>query len=493
MKMKKVLILGFVLVFVFVLAACGNNVQIPQESENAPAESQGIEPVGTPDESGAKEAEEAAGVSWDVIEDAYMFTFPLVLLDATKIKTTNTVEATNKQAPENQLIHARKLADADSKDVVTPNVDTIYSQAFLNLEDTAMVYKTPPAEDRFCTTELLDAYTNCEAILYASGVKFLLTGPGFEGEVPEEMDEIPVSTNTVWLLTRTEVKDADDLENIYALQEQMELVPLDVYLSGEDYEPQEGSFDEENNFVPIEHVLGMGIKEYFDKANELLEKNPPAKEDADMMARIAGAGIGPGMQFDEGILPEGAQQKWQGMLDSFDENMLKKSAQFIKKMGAWTYTGEPIAEFGTEYAYRALIAKEGLGANPVYVAIYPKAATDDDGDALDGSDAYVIHFESDGFPPLLEDGFWSITAYGEDDFLIDNELNKYSISDRSDFTLNEDGSLDIFVQPDAPTDESMQKNWLPVKEGRFHVYLRIYMPDTQALAEGWTAPSILKG
>lgn len=77
---------------------------------------------------------------------------------------TNTVAPSHTRAPVNQLIHAKGLATAASKDIVTPNVDTVYSQSFLDLEDTPMVY-VKPQTDRFCSVEVMDAYTNAVAIL----------------------------------------------------------------------------------------------------------------------------------------------------------------------------------------------------------------------------------------------------------------------------------------------------------------------------------------
>lgn len=86
-----------------------------------------------------------------------------------------------------------------------------------------------------------------------------------------------------------------------------------------------------------------------------------------------------------------------------------------------------------------MVALVGLGANTVDVAIYPKTAVDETGAALTGEKKHTLHFET--LPPTLEGGFWSVTAYGEDDFLIDNSIDRYCINDRSDFKLNADGTL----------------------------------------------------
>ena len=98
-----------------------------------------------------------------------------------------------------------------------------------------------------------------------------------------------------------------------------------------------------------------------------------------------------------------------------------------------------------EYVYRALVALAGLGANTVEVALYPKIEQDADGNTLTGEKSYLLHFES--YPQVLEGGFWSVTA------------------------------------PENTT------NWLPVGDGGFHLYMRIYTPDMDAL-DTWTAPAI---
>ena len=164
---------------------------------------------------------------------------------------------------------------------------------------------------------------------------------------------------------------------------------------------------------------------------------------------------------------------------------LKKNAQnYAQKLGQWTYYGDPIGNFGTAYDYRTMVAMMGLGANTTDIAIYPKTETDITGAALDGKKTYILHF--DELPSTVEDGFWSVTAYGEDDFLIDNPIDRYCLNDRSGLKQNPDGSVDIILSKDAPEDTT---NWLPVGEGKFHLFLRIYKPDWDALSS-WQPATI---
>lgn len=84
----------------------------------------------------------------ELLEQAYLYAFPLVLMDATRKVSTNTETPNDTRAPINQFIHAKKLADAASRAVVTPNVDTIYTQAFLDVSAEPMLYGVPQT-DRF--------------------------------------------------------------------------------------------------------------------------------------------------------------------------------------------------------------------------------------------------------------------------------------------------------------------------------------------------------
>ena len=432
----------------------------------------------------------------DTIRDAYTFTFPLVIMDATLKYSTNTEKPQGGKAPINQLIHSRRLANADDRTVVTPNIDTLYTQAYFDLSKDAMVFYKPKT-DRFCSVEMIDAYTNCRHILGTGGDtederSYLVTGPDFTGEVPEGLKLISMPTNMGWMLVRTIINDKSDYENVYTIQDSMKLVPLSAYLeNGFNYTPPSGIYDIRYEYEPLRHVQNMSPQDYFNTANKLMLANPPAAEDAKIVARMKKIGVGPGLTFNQSILGPNGLQKWKDMLAGLTNWLTSESKEFLKQMGIWVLYGEPIAEFGDEYEYRALIAIAALGANPISVAIYPKATTDDNGAVLNGTNSYRIHFEKDALPPVKTNGFWSITAYGEDNFPIDNEIDRYLINDRSKVKYNDDGSLDIILQQQPPQGGEMFENWLPVKDN-FHLHLRIYLPKEEVLNDTWKTPSIIR-
>jgi hypothetical protein len=66
-----------------------------------------------------------------------------------------------------------------------------------------------------------------------------------------------------------------------------------------------------------------------------------------------------------------------------------------------------------------------------------------------------------------------------------NKLNRYTLSTRDKFTLNKDGSVDLYIQKNSPG-KGKEANWLPAPDGKFILMLRLYWPRE-------TPPSIIDG
>ncbi|MFR6092528.1 MAG: DUF1254 domain-containing protein [Faecalibacterium prausnitzii] len=96
-------------------------------------------------------------------------------------------------------MHARKLLDASSRTVVSPNVDTIYTQAWLDVSAEPQIYVVPET-DRFFNVQVLDAWTNTAAVLEAPGA-YAIAYSGWEGTArgrPAHRRPHP----TVWTIAR---------------------------------------------------------------------------------------------------------------------------------------------------------------------------------------------------------------------------------------------------------------------------------------------------
>lgn len=78
------------------------------------------------------------------------------------------------------------------------------------------------------------------------------------------------------------------------------------------------------------------------------------------------------MEFDASVLTGDIQANWREMLQGLRPKLAAEGMKFSKQLGQWSYFGAPIGDFGTEYAYRALVAIAGLGANTVEIARTPR-------------------------------------------------------------------------------------------------------------------------
>src|SRR5262247_1839471 len=65
--------------------------------------------------------------------EAYIYGYPLVTMEMTRRVTTNVERPEGAHAPMGQFANFREYPDASFQEVTTPNADTLYSVAFLDL------------------------------------------------------------------------------------------------------------------------------------------------------------------------------------------------------------------------------------------------------------------------------------------------------------------------------------------------------------------------
>jgi hypothetical protein len=140
--------------------------------------------------------------------------------------------------------------------------------------------------------------------------------------------------------------------------------------------------------------------------------------------------------------------------------------------------------------FAASAAMLGLLWNPSEVSTYDVAFTDGTGAPLDGGNRYVLRFD----PPPPVNAFWSVTMYSADDQLfVPNPIDRYSLGDRTPGTVyGADGSIEIHLQAEEPTDPTERANWLPAPTGPFYLVTRHYSPRAEILTGDWVPPPIEK-
>ena len=168
----------------------------------------------------------------------YVFTLPLTMLERERKVRLDPValEKARKFAPAapiNQIGHNKTLATAHDIMPYTPNNDTVYSGAVLELIDEPMILSAPDIADRYWSVEVADCYTNNLFYIgtratHGKGGNHAFVGPKWKGTLPDGVVEHRVPTNTVMFAIRIGVVagDSADLKVVNALQEKFALTSL---------------------------------------------------------------------------------------------------------------------------------------------------------------------------------------------------------------------------------------------------------------------------
>ena len=412
---------------------------------------------------------------------AYIYAYPLVLSEMTKRVIPN------KRAAINQFEHAEAFPLPDLKVVIRPNVDTLYSNAWLDLSQEPIILSVPDTGGRYYLMQLLDAWTETFAVpgKRTTGTKaghFAITGPNWKGTLPKGMQEIKSPTNMVWIIGRTQTNGVSDYANVHQIQRCFKLTPLSAWgksAASPSLLPANSSLDLKT--TPPQQVARMDATTFFKTFAELLKTNSPHDADAPLLAQLKTIGIAVGKDFDVRTLdPETVKGLDRAVKDApklFPVYRVKNRPV----IDGWGFSIK-IGKYGTAYSERASQAFFGLGALAPEDAVYGGTNVDNEGQTLKGTNRYVLHFDKNALPPVR--AFWSVTLYAADGFFVANSINRYAIGDRDKLLFNQDGSLDIYIQPDSP-EKGKDSNWLPAPAGEFNLTLRLYRPKPELINRKW--------
>lgn len=428
--------------------------------------------------------------------EAVIYGLPLVMMDLTMQNFRNAPPP--RGAPVNQFLHERVFPTASFKQVVRVNVDTLYSSAFLDLSKEPLVLSVPDTRGRYYLLPLMDAWTNVFATpgtrtTGSHAASFIVAGPDWNGTAPVGLPVLRSPTNMVWLLGRTETHGPDDYPAVHVIQDGYKLVPLSKF--GSAYTPPSvlGDPDFDAKTPPVEKLRNMSAARYFDTLARLLRSNPPPDADAPVIGQLARIGIVPGKPFDPSHLDPAVAKGLEGSLSVALQKLQEAvSQQMGTSKNGWRIPPMTLGQFGTNYRLRAIITWIAFGANLPADAVYPTTYVDGDGQALNGSNDYTLHFDKGEAPPV--NAFWSVTVYGPDSFFVTNPVNRYAISSWMPLKHGSDGSLDIYIQKDPPG-KGKESNWLPAPEGNFNLTLRMYWPKNKppSVIDGtWSPPGVTK-
>jgi hypothetical protein len=180
----------------------------------------------------------------------------------------------------------------------------------------------------------------------------------------------------------------------------------------------------------------------------------------------------------EGVEAEAAELPTQSRLDVLTQALAS---------GGWLTLDPRVGRYGTNYLLRAQLAILGIGANTPEESVYPTALADSAGGLLTGANRYRLVFRRDQLPPVR--GFWSITMYDFDGFLVPNAAKRYSLGPtHPPLVRRGDGSIVIAIQRTRPAEQEV--NWLPAPAGGFRLNMRLYWPKPAVLRGDWHPPPV---
>jgi hypothetical protein len=368
----------------------------------------------------------------------------------------------------------------DNKDIVTPNNDTPYSWAWLDLRAEPMVVSVPAVpKDRYYVMQWIDLFTQNFAYIGVRSTGFgagsyMFVGPKWQGKTPPGISKVfKAETEIVGTLTRTALQGPDDVPNVKALQEQYKLQPLSAFLK-QPAPPSAPPID----FPPYDKAKARS-HDFIGYLNFLLQfAEPPDPSEVGLRKRFEKIGIGAGKPWD-------ASKVDPKQLAAIDAGV-KDGQAAIDALAAKTFNTNGLfgsrAQLKNNYLNRAVAALKGLYGNSIDEAWYG-------GYFCDGSKPSVVHFTKANLPPAKF--FWSMTMYTlPDRFLYANEINRYSIGDRTKgLVYGKDGSLDIYVSNAVPA-KGKESNWLPAPAAKCSLVARVYGPSKAAISGEWKLPPL---
>jgi hypothetical protein len=422
-----------------------------------------------------------------IAEEGFIYGLPIVMNYAVMYEYAVDKNSGQYKAPFNQIKNEPRVFTYKDTAVITPNSDTPYSTAWMDLRAEPIVLSVPAVEtERYYSVMLCDGNTFNYGYIgsRATGNEpgdYLVVGPDWKGETPAGIKKVfRSSTQFSVAAYRTQLFNPQDMPNVVKIQAGYKVQPLSTYLK-RSAPPAAPKID----FPKInKEMVKTG---FFDYLAFALQFAPPGLEEKEIRAKLARLGIEAEKTFDFKALS--AEQK-AAVVEGMKAGEAKV-AQYLesgqKHINGWkvgSLFGDR-AFYDGDWLKRAAAAQGGIYGNDAVEAMYPMTKTLADGEMLDASKhSYTLTFVAGQFPPV--NAFWSVTMYdGKTQLLIKNPINRYLINSPMlpNMKLDAERGLTLYIQRDSPGADK-ESNWLPAPNGPIYLVLRLYWPKE-------TPPSIL--
>lgn len=394
--------------------------------------------------------------------------------------------------PDNEtIIIFDNLMDSRSL-FLTPNTESIYTMAWINLKDGPVVIEGPPNSlgivDDFWFRYVADLGNAGPD--KGKGGKFLFLPPGYDGPVPEGYFVYRPATFNNIFLTRGFVVDGSPKPGAEGIRQHLKIYPLSQAAS-----PQPNKFiDVSGKAFNTIHAMDVT---YFDELNEVVQEEPAAAMDPETLGLLASIGLEKGKAFTpdqrmKAILVDAAAV---GSATSRALAFRSRLAETrVYPNSAWTtpfvggsyeflHNHARMLDPRTFFFFYATGITPAMAAKMVGVGSqYAAAFVDSKSQPLDGGKTYRLHLP----PGIPAKNFWSIVLYdNQTRSMLQTDYRHPSIgSQKAGIVVNPDKSVDVYFGPKPPSGK--EGNWVQTVPGKgFNLLLRLYGPEQAWFDQSW--------
>jgi hypothetical protein len=418
----------------------------------------------------------------DIAEAGFIYGLPIVMNYGVMYEYVIDRSSGQWKAPFNQINNEARVFTYKDTAIVTPNSDTPYSLAWMDLRAEPIVLSVPAVDPkRYYSVMLCDGNTYNYGYIgsRATGSEagdYMVVGPDWKGATPSGIKKVfRSSTQFSLAVYRTQLFNPDDMDAVKKVQAGYKVQTLSAYLKQPNTVAATAT-----DFPKIDkELVKTNFFEYLDFA---LQFAPAQENEKEIRAQLARIGVGPGKTFNfKDLSLEDKLEVGLGMKEG-ERKVDEAVARVGKETNGWRVSSLPgdNAHYNGDWLKRAAAAKAGIYGNDAAEAMYPLTRVDSDGQTLDGSKHnYTLTFSPHQQPPV--NAFWSLTMYdGKTQLLIENPINRYLINSPMlpNLTKNADGSLTLYIQNKSPGADK-ESNWLPAPDGPIYLVMRLYWPKTE--------------
>ena len=368
----------------------------------------------------------------------------------------------------NEIIHR----EPGGVNWANPNLDVVYSEAWLALDDkSCTLIDLPEIKGRYYTIEALNGWGEVTANINERNFpkhpfgKFAFCLKEAKVVLPKGTQRVNLPSRKSRILMRIEL--GAHPANAIALQKKTTMKAtgkpmVDVAVVKPDFPndklPGVEGFDKTEEILASERDINVGMIAVQEQARAVAK----AAADPTQRARI-----------DEVIRKQA--------IPSF----LAEIPKMGKMVNGWIRP-RIIGNFRTDYEMRSITNYVGIWANNSKETIYFTAQ------GLDGSQSFTQTYPKDALPASKTRYFWSVIAVDNVNFrVISNSLNRYLLNKQSALKFNNDGSLTLAFAPKQP-EGIPESNWLPTPNGKkYNLTYRFYGPSKDVADGAYYPPPLV--